>query len=133
MGEWGMGECECGRSHPERAEGARVIPSERSDSRDLHLASALFNGRNAEFPRMHRTKPDQLPVGREISPTDHKMIVKSWMETLDAPVRGARPGEELIRHLPVHPALSEALPFKKASRKIRPFPRHRHSRSAFHR
>jgi len=61
------------------------------------------------------------------------MIVKSWMETLDAPVRGARPGEELIRHLPVHPALSEALPFKKASRKIRPFPRHRHSRSAFHR
>ena len=50
MGEWGMGECECGRSHPERAEGAHVIPSERSESRDLHFGPALFNGRNADFP-----------------------------------------------------------------------------------
>ena len=72
MRNGGMGEC--GRSHPERAEGARVIPSERSESRDLHLASALFNGRNAEFPRMHRTKPDRsVRLERSLLRTTTKM------------------------------------------------------------
>jgi len=80
------------------------------------LASALFTGRNADFPGCIG-QSRICSVWAERSLLHAIKDVKSWMERLDAPVRGARSGEELIRHLPVHPALSEALPFKKASRK----------------
>jgi len=39
--------------------------------------------------------------------------LKSWIDLACEPVRAARRGEEQIRHLPVHLAVSGALPLKR--------------------
>jgi hypothetical protein len=49
MGEWGSANVGFDPAFVIPSERA-VIPSERSESRDLHFGSALFTGRNADFP-----------------------------------------------------------------------------------
>ena len=92
-----------------------VIPSERSESRDLHLWFLTESTENTE---------DGLGV--VFSPPDRQNHLGLWMERTHAPVRASRPGLRLS-------VLSVLSVRNERHQAIRTFPRDRASRSGFRR
>ena len=58
-----------------------VIPSEQSESRDLHLGFLTESAESTE-------------LGAGTSPPDHQNHLVSWMDVTGETVRGARPGRQ---------------------------------------